>query len=93
MIGERIVTPSSIVYLVVKLRLSPHSSDSATKTEKELSAEETKKSIKVNEEKDYEFLTGRNDAEPLSDEGSLGFAHAPYWPGVSNLETPRLHRF
>lgn len=83
-IGERIVTPSSIVYLVVKLRLSPPSSDSDTKTEKkELDAEETKKSIKANEEKDNEFLTGRNDVEPLSDEGSVAFAHAPYWPGVS----------
>ncbi|KAF9069774.1 DnaJ-domain-containing protein [Rhodocollybia butyracea] len=77
-IGERIVTPSSIVYLVVKLRLSPPTSSSAVATKKEPSAEEVKQSIKINDEKDEEFLLSRKDAEPVKEEG--GYAHAPYWP-------------
>ncbi|RDB15649.1 Translocation protein sec63 [Hypsizygus marmoreus] len=79
-IGERVVTPSSIVYLVLKLRISPP----ATKPveEKELDADETKRRIKLNDEKDEEFLTSRKDAEELpSDDLLPGWAHAPYWPG------------
>ncbi|KAJ3852121.1 Sec63 Brl domain-containing protein [Lentinula lateritia] len=77
-IGERIVVPSSIVYLTVKLRLVPPSSSSPVIPEKALSVEEVKRSIKANDQKDEEFLMGRNDAEPIEGEGA--WAHAPYWP-------------
>jgi translocation protein SEC63 len=79
-IGERIVTPSSIVFLVVKLRLSP---PFGSAIQKELDAEETKQNIKINEEKDEEFLAGRKEMEDISSDGTVsGWAHAPYWPGV-----------
>ncbi|KAJ3745376.1 Sec63 Brl domain-containing protein [Lentinula detonsa] len=77
-IGERIIVPSSIVYLTVKLRLSPPSSSLAAVDEKEPTAEEVKRTIKLNDQKDEEFLISRNDAEPMQDEGA--WAHAPYWP-------------
>lgn len=79
-IGERSVTPSAIVFLVVKLRLSP---PCASATEKELDAEETKQDMKKNEEKDEEFLASRKEMEDIpSDVAVSGWAHAPYWPGV-----------
>ena len=56
-IGERIVTPLSIVYLVVKLRITPPASSSPVKSEKPDSA-----SDKGNDE---EFLTSRKDAEDM----------------------------
>ncbi|KAF5377761.1 hypothetical protein D9757_008081 [Collybiopsis confluens] len=77
-IGERIVTPSSIVYLVVKLRLSPPSSSTAVK--RELDVDEVKRIVKLNDEKDEEFLMSRGDAEPIKSETSSGWAHAPFWP-------------
>lgn len=80
-IGERIVTPSSIVFLVVKLRLSP---PSTSDVEKELDVAELKQNNRRNEEKkDEEFLASRNEMEDLSPNGTAsGWAHAPYWPGV-----------
>ncbi|THU97929.1 hypothetical protein K435DRAFT_661913 [Dendrothele bispora CBS 962.96] len=80
-IGERIITPSSIVYLVVKLRLSPPGTESVDQKEKELTADEVKKAIKTNEEKDNAFLMSRKDAEDVSEGGEEGWAHAPHWPG------------
>jgi len=79
-IGERIVTPSSIVFLVVKLRLSP---PSTSDVEKELDVAELKQNSRRNEEKkDEEFLASRNEMEDLSPNGTAsGWAHAPYWPG------------
>jgi len=79
-IGERLVTPSSIVYLVVKLRLSSsHGSSSVALIDKD--AEETKRIVKLIEEKDNQFLVSRKDAEddPSNDIRSW-WAHAPYWP-------------
>ncbi|KAH0587072.1 Translocation protein sec63 [Termitomyces sp. J132] len=79
-IGERIVTPSSIVFLVVKLRISPPLSNHVQ--EKELNIDETKRRIKFNEEKDEEFLVNRKEAEELPPDNLLpGWVHAPYWPG------------
>jgi len=79
-IGERVATPSSIVFLVVKLRLSP---PSIVTVEPELDAEETKRHIKRNEEKDEEFLASQSETEDVSPDNALsGWAHAPYWPGV-----------
>ncbi|TFK35050.1 DnaJ-domain-containing protein [Crucibulum laeve] len=76
-IGERIIVPSSIIYLVVKLRISPP----GTKTEKELSVDETKRVIKANDEKDDKFLLAKGDTEELPGDVTSGWAHAPYWPG------------
>ncbi|KAL0949851.1 hypothetical protein HGRIS_009884 [Hohenbuehelia grisea] len=79
-IGERIVTPASIVFLVVKLRISPPGS--TLNEEKDLGVDETKRLIKYNEEKDQEFLLNKENDEPLEDATSLSeWAHAPYWPG------------
>ncbi|KAF5366562.1 hypothetical protein D9758_008999 [Tetrapyrgos nigripes] len=85
-IDERIVTPSSIVFLVVKLRIVPPT-QSSLKSTKERTPEEIKKSIRANEEKDNAFLLSRKDAEDIEvKEGeeqatAEGYAHAPYWPG------------
>jgi translocation protein SEC63 len=77
-IGERIVTPSSIVYLILKLRITP--SSESTGAQKDLDVEETKRSVKMNEEKDLLFLNDRGDAEALEDDNVNGWAHAPHWP-------------
>ncbi|ESK87828.1 translocation protein sec63 [Moniliophthora roreri MCA 2997] len=79
-IGERIVTPSSIVYLMLKLRISPPGANGSSQR-KEPDADTVKKYIKINEEKDNEFLLSRKDAEDVEEENSPGWAHAPYWPG------------
>jgi translocation protein SEC63 len=74
-IGERIVTPSSIVYLVAKLRILP-----PTDSVPEVKDEEE------NTEKEEEFLMSRKDAEDLTgDNPAGGWAHTPYWPGVSAM--------
>jgi translocation protein SEC63 len=81
-IGERVVTPSSIVFLVVKLRISPPSLK--PREQKEFDVDETKRRIRLNDEKDEEFLTSRKESEDLPSGDVLpGSAHAPYWPGVS----------
>jgi hypothetical protein len=74
-IGERLVTPSSIVFLLVKLRvmepnaiLSPSSNVDA-------------KNAKKNDDIDEKFLNSRGEAEELQGDGA-GWAHAPFWPGV-----------
>ena len=73
--------PSSIVFLVVKLRVSPRGGSSAPSQEKDVN--ETKRIIKVNEERDQQFLISKKEVEELSGAaGSSGLAHAPYWPGV-----------
>ncbi|KAG7096479.1 hypothetical protein E1B28_003910 [Marasmius oreades] len=77
-IGERIVTPSSIVYLVVKLRISPPNLVRDNKPD--LTAEQVKKNIKVNEERDNKFLMDKKDAEDIDEKNVVGYAHAPYWP-------------
>ncbi|KAF8960275.1 translocation protein sec63 [Flammula alnicola] len=81
-IGERIVTPSSIIYLLVKLRISPPGA--APSEKKELSVEETKRAVRNEEEADEKFLTSRLDAEELSPSQTDGarVAHAPFWPGT-----------
>ncbi|KAF8554965.1 translocation protein sec63 [Imleria badia] len=73
-IGERLVTPSSIVFLLVKLRVkAPGTSTPAPVQDA--------KSVKKNDEIDEKFLNTRGDAEGI--EGiSAGYAHAPYWPGL-----------
>ena len=83
-IGESIVTPSSIVYLLVKLRISPPGVKVA---KKELSVEETKRLAQATAKIDEQFLSTRQDGEDLDASSMNGFAHAPYWPGVSSSDT------
>lgn len=76
-IGERLVTPSSIVFLLVKLRLRrPLQSDAPSST-----SEKSAKAIREDREKDDKFLNSRKDAEDM--EGATPvWAHAPHWPGL-----------
>ena len=71
------MVPSSIVFLILKLRLVPplHS---------ETAVELTKEEVKQSEDKDREFLTGPNTMENVvfKDNDPFGYAHAPYWPAV-----------
>ncbi|KAI5125002.1 hypothetical protein M0805_007426 [Coniferiporia weirii] len=84
-IGERIVTPLSIVQLLVKVRISPparHDAKYGTNGDKE-DVDTIKRIIKTNEERDNAFLTSKRDSEELTDGlNTLGQAHAPYWPAT-----------
>ena len=79
-IGERVVTPSSIIYLLVKLRITPFASEPK---EKEPTVDEAKKAVEAEEAADEEFLTSRLEAEEIPQSHQSGTAHAPFWPGVS----------
>ena len=74
MIGERLVTPSAIVFLLVKLRVKAPGTSTSTPVQ-------DAKSVKKNDEIDEKFLNTRGDAEVMEGSGA-GYAHAPYWPGV-----------
>lgn len=74
MIGERLVTPLSIVLLLVKLRVKEPGTSSPSPVH-------DVKSVKKNESIDEKFLNTRGDAEELEGEGAR-YAHAPRWPGV-----------
>ncbi|TCD69184.1 secretory subunit [Steccherinum ochraceum] len=70
-IDDRIVTPSSIVYLVVKVRLTPP-------TDGPLSFTPDAKSY---EKRNYEFLASKKDVEDVSPQTTISsLAHAPHWP-------------
>jgi translocation protein SEC63 len=85
-IGERIVTPSSIVYLVVKLRLVPPTDTASVKEEAALDVDETKRILHATEERDSAFLTSGKDTEVLKPGQVVnGGAHAPFWPGVRGV--------
>ena len=71
------------MYLLVKLRISP---PGATVEKKELSVEETKRLAQATAKEDEQFLSTREDAEDLDASSTNGFAHAPYWPGVSSSD-------
>ena len=79
------MVPSSIVYLIVKLRRTPPCVSPAP-AGKEKDAEETKRILKFNDEKDNQFLNSKEEAE--SDSSGAGWAHAPYWPGVRDSLPP-----
>lgn len=84
-IGERIVPPLSIVYLVVKLRIVPPGSK---ESEKEKESDEKKTAAL--EKSDDEFLTSRQDTEDMPKGASdSGWAHAPFWPSVGILSDIR----
>lgn len=77
MIGERLVTPSSIVFLLVKLRVKVPGTSTPTPVQ-------DAKSVKKHDEIDDQFLNTRGDAEEIGGNGA-GYAHAPYWPGVRSI--------
>ncbi|THH10242.1 hypothetical protein EW145_g1464 [Phellinidium pouzarii] len=84
-IGERIVTPLSIVQLLVKVRMSPpvNSKVRTSSTETKEDVDAIKQIIKTNDEKDTAFLTSKRDNEELAEGAKLlGRAHAPYWPAI-----------
>lgn len=75
-IGERFVTPSSFVHLLVKLRVVPLGKDGK--------AAAVSKETKGAEKRDHEFLLSKKEMEDLpSGEPVAQYAHAPYWPAVS----------
>ncbi|KAJ7460592.1 translocation protein sec63 [Mycena latifolia] len=80
-IGERLITPSSIVYLVVKLRVAPPGAEPLK--EEEMDGEDAKRLSRANEDREMAFLNSRKDAEDLQP-GQVfsGGAHAPFWPGI-----------
>ena len=69
------------MFLLVKLRISP---PGVTVAKKDLSVDETKRLVQANDKIDEQFLTSRLDAEELDPISTNGFAHAPFWPGVSS---------
>ncbi|KAJ3482277.1 hypothetical protein NLI96_g7099 [Meripilus lineatus] len=72
-IGDRLVTPSSFVYLLIKARLVPPVSSNPVAKVSEDAAN--------NEQRENEFLNSRKEVEELADEqGSGSWVHAPYWP-------------
>lgn len=84
-IGDRFITPSSIVFLVVKLRLVPAGIAASNQNPIEL---DTKAQV----DRENEFLRSRNDAEDLPEGAASGWAHAPYWPAVCTPQSLR-HAF
>ena len=90
MIGETVVTPSAIVFLLVKLRMAPPGSTPADT--KELSVDETKRLVQKDHEIDEKFLESRLEAEEIPAWKTNESAHAPHWPAVrshSQLQSPR----
>ena len=83
-IGERIITPLSIVYLVVKLRVIPPTI-----------ASKVKRGVKPTAvDNSDEFLAGRKDAEDMP-KGATdgGWAHAPHWPTVCGIISYRFVQY
>ncbi|KAF8905804.1 hypothetical protein CPB84DRAFT_1844796 [Gymnopilus junonius] len=81
-IGEKTVTPSAIIYLLVKLRISPPGS-SSSESEKEPTVDEKKKAVQTEEQRDDKFLSSRSDSEDLPASKANSYAaHAPFWPGT-----------
>ncbi|KAM5540600.1 hypothetical protein V8D89_005631 [Ganoderma adspersum] len=72
-IGERFVTPSSFVHLLVKLRVVPLGKDGKVAV--------VSKETKGTEKRDHEFLLSKKEMEDLpTGEPVSQYAHAPYWP-------------
>ncbi|CAL1701925.1 unnamed protein product [Somion occarium] len=74
-IDDRLVTPSSIVYLVVKARLVPPPTSTVD------AVPPVSQGAIDDEKRDYEFLTGKQEAEDLPGaDQNRRVAHAPRWP-------------
>lgn len=85
-IGDRLVTPSSFVYLLIKARLVPPVSSNPVAKVSEDAAN--------NEQRENEFLNSRKEVEELADEqGSGSWVHAPYWPSVRHKTFSRYPQF
>lgn len=81
-IGERIIVPSSIVQLLVKVRINTTLGTTA-KEDTPDDVDSIKSALKANEEKDNEFLQSKRDNEEIKDGRKvLSRAHAPFWPTV-----------
>lgn len=79
-IGERIVTPSAIVQLFIKARITPPVGNLPAPL-----SQDEKRTLKANEEKDADFLAGKRDSEELANGlKPIGWAHTPLWPTVSS---------
>ncbi|EJD01240.1 uncharacterized protein FOMMEDRAFT_126005 [Fomitiporia mediterranea MF3/22] len=99
-LGERIVTPLSIVQLVVKARITPPTGATVKQEEKETSdVDVIKRSIKENEEKDQAFLSSKRDSEDLTNGLTIAKrAHTPFWPAPRKpswwvlVTEPKLNR-
>jgi len=73
-IGENIVTPLAIIFLVVKLRIPTQTSSKKTETKITFTPKEI-------EAREQEFLINKKEAEDLLMDGTgKTWAHAPYWP-------------
>lgn len=84
-IGERIVTPSALVHLVVRLRIVPPSSEESNGKAKEGSGE-----VIADVKAEEGFLKSAKDAEEMPEGAdALSAAHAPHWPAVSFSFTSR----
>ena len=87
-IGENVVTPSSIVYLLVKLWISPPDATLAV-GKKELSVEaQAPCTSNCQLEGGQAVFSSREDAEleDLDASSTNGYAHAPHWSGVSSKD-------
>ncbi|EIW81991.1 translocation protein sec63 [Coniophora puteana RWD-64-598 SS2] len=71
-IGERLITPSAIVFLLVKVRVRPPVAVASEKGTSETEEQRAKR--------EDEFLNSRGDAEDVKLPTS--YAHAPRWPGL-----------
>jgi len=81
-IDEKVVTPQSIVFLVMKLRLHPPTLAGSEKIANghATMAENGEPSKSANDE-ETAFLLARKEAEDLPTEAmNLSYAHAPRWP-------------
>ncbi|KAL5487852.1 SEC63 [Sanghuangporus weigelae] len=97
-IGERIVTPLSIVQLVIKARITPPGVTVKLES-KESDVDSIKRSIKENEEKDEAFLSSKRDSEDLTNGLVIARkAHTPFWPAPRRpawwvlITEPKLNR-
>jgi len=90
-LGERIVTPSALIHLVVKLRIVPPTSAESNGKAKEGGEVDTKA--------EEAFLANAKDVEEMPEGAeALGAAHAPHWPANRKpnwwiiLADPRTNR-
>ncbi len=80
-ISERVVSPSAIGYLVVKLRLnSPIAEPLQDDEGQELDVYTIQRRVKRNDEQEEEFFRSRGDAEEVKTIAE--YARAPHLPGV-----------
>ena len=85
MIGERVGSPSAIVYLVVKLRLKfliSNAPQDDKKQELDVDVDEVKRRVKQKNEQEEECLKSHSDAEEMKSVAEYAHTH---WHGVCCL--------